>query len=223
LSAPDKLVYSTHDYGPGVYQQKWFQAPAFPGNLPGIWLAHWAYLVQSNTAPVIVGEFGGRSTGSDAEGVWQRTLVDFLRKNDISYTYWAWNPDSGDTGGILDNDWTTLDQSKLAMLAQSPLVAGGQAQTPPTAPQPVAAAAPTSAPAPTPTPAPTPVPVVAGNPNYAPGGPFDPDLQHVMQGIGGPNDPDPVHRQLRQQDEQLFLSDFGKPWQYAAYVTSATP
>jgi endoglucanase len=32
LSAPDKLVYSTHDYGPGVYQQKWFQAPAFPGN-----------------------------------------------------------------------------------------------------------------------------------------------------------------------------------------------
>ncbi|MBV9580151.1 MAG: glycoside hydrolase family 5 protein [Chloroflexi bacterium] len=269
LSAPDKLVYSPHDYGPGVYQQRWFDAPSFPVNLPGIWLAHWAYLVQGDIAPVLVGEFGGRSTGSDPEGVWQRSLVDFLRTNDVSYTYWAWNPDSGDTGGILDDDWSTLDQSKLAMLAQSPVVASGESQTQ----APVAAQAPTSEPAPdtqpvaaqvttsqaTPTTTPvagsatsqpaevtppvaagaatsqpaaatttaaptsTVVPVVAGTPNFAPGGPFDPDLQHALQGIGGPNDPDPVHRAAREQDERLYLADFGKPWQYAVYVTSATP
>ncbi len=237
LSAADKLVYSTHDYGPGVYQQKWFDAPSFPGNLPGIWLAHWAYLVQSNIAPVIVGEFGGRSTGSDTEGVWQRSLVDFLRQNDISYTYWAWNPDSGDTGGVLDDDWSTLDQSKVAMLAQSPLVASGQSQpvaaAQPTVPSPVtvaqappedATSTPTQPGAATPAAGPTPAPVtVAGTPNFAPGGPFDPDLQHALQGIGGPNDPDPVHRQAREQDERLYLADFGKPWHYAVYVTSATP
>jgi aryl-phospho-beta-D-glucosidase BglC (GH1 family) len=128
LSAPDKLVYSTHGYGPGVYHQKWFDAPAFPANLPGIWIAHWAFLAQADTAPVLVGEFGGRSVGSDEEGVWQRSLVDFLKRSNLSHTYWVWNPDSGDTGGILADDWSTLDQSKLAMLAGSPLVASNQAQ-----------------------------------------------------------------------------------------------
>jgi hypothetical protein len=56
--------------------------------------------------------------------------------------------------------------------------------------------------------------------DYAPGGPFDPDLSHAQQGIGGPNDPDPLHRQARERDERVYLQDFGKPWQYAAYVTT---
>lgn len=55
--------------------------------------------------------------GQDAEGVWQRTLVTFLKKNSISYTYWAWNANSGDTGGILNNDWTTINQSKVDVLS----------------------------------------------------------------------------------------------------------
>ena len=55
--------------------------------------------------------------GQDAEGVWQRTLVTFLKTNHISYTYWAWNPNSGDTGGILNNDWTTINQSKVDVLS----------------------------------------------------------------------------------------------------------
>ncbi len=54
--------------------------------------------------------------GQDAEGVWQRSLVSFLKTNNISYAYWAWNPDSGDTGGILQNDWKTVNQSKLDVL-----------------------------------------------------------------------------------------------------------
>ena len=55
--------------------------------------------------------------GNDAEGVWQRTLIAFLKTNNMSYTYWSWNPDSGDTGGILQNDWTTINQSKLNILS----------------------------------------------------------------------------------------------------------
>ncbi len=27
---PDKLVYSAHDYGPGVYEQQWFYGAEFP-------------------------------------------------------------------------------------------------------------------------------------------------------------------------------------------------
>ena len=117
LSRPEKLVYSAHDYGPGVYPQAWFQAPDFPQNLPSIWQRHWAWLHSEQIAPVLLGEFGGRSVGQDREGIWQRRLVDFLKASGLSYTYWAWNPDSGDTGGILKDDWTTIDRDKLDLLA----------------------------------------------------------------------------------------------------------
>jgi endoglucanase len=127
LSESDKLVYSAHDYGPSVYNQPWFQVPNptdLVHTLPAIWEKHWAYLQQDGIAPVFVGEFGGPSMGLDTEGVWQRTLVSFLKTNSISYTYWAWNANSGDTGGILNNDWTTTNQSKLNVLStyQGPLL-----------------------------------------------------------------------------------------------------
>jgi endoglucanase len=124
LSRPTQLVYSAHDYGPGVYVQSWLQAPQFPGDLPGVWQQHWAYLQQNGTAPVLMGEFGGAMDNSP-EGVWQKSLVNFLRQQHISYTYWCWNPDSGDTGGILKYDWKTVDQAKLDILQsyQWPLLA----------------------------------------------------------------------------------------------------
>ena len=120
LSRPDKLVYSAHDYGPEVSWQQWFQVrnPAdLAHTLPAVWEKHWAYLQKNGTAPVFVGEFGGGSMGQDAEGVWQRTLVSFLKTNNINYAYWSWNPDSGDTGGILQNDWKTINHSKLDVLS----------------------------------------------------------------------------------------------------------
>jgi len=29
------------------------------------------------------------------------------RQQGVSWTFWSWNPNSGDTGGILNNDWNT--------------------------------------------------------------------------------------------------------------------
>jgi len=55
--------------------------------------------------------------GQDAGGVWQRSLVAFLKAHNISYMYWSWNPDSGDTGGILQDDWKTVNQAKLRILS----------------------------------------------------------------------------------------------------------
>jgi endoglucanase len=46
-----------------------------------------------------------------------RALVAFLKVNQINYTYWSWNPDSGDTGGILKPDWKTIDTAKLDILS----------------------------------------------------------------------------------------------------------
>jgi hypothetical protein len=206
LSVPGKLVYEAHDYGPGVNQQSWFSASDFPQNLAGIWQSHWAYLKLQNIAPVLVGEFGGRSVAGDAEGTWQKALVAYLQANQIDYTYWCWNPNSGDTGGILQDDWTTVNQAKLSVLQayQWPLLgspepaasaeaivaayAGPSATTPavPASAPAISPAAPAVAPA-------QPVPA------YVIGGPGDPDPVHATQGFGGPNDPDPVHRAATNQ------------------------
>jgi endoglucanase len=222
LSVPNKLVYEAHDYGPEVNAQKWFQASDFPQNLPGIWYSHWAYLKLSGIAPVLVGEFGGRSVGSDAEGTWQRTLFNYLQSNGFDYTYWCWNPNSGDTGGILENDWTTVDASKLSLLHayQWPLLGTPEAAA---AAQAVIAAyqPPAVSQAHVPGDPAESRPQTSLASSFAVGGPFDPDPSHVLAGLGGPNDPDPAHRQSRLADEQLFLQQTGKPWEKAVYVTAA--
>jgi endoglucanase len=118
LSNTARLVYSAHDYGPEESGQTWLQGPDFPANLPGVWRDHWAYLQQDGIAPVLVGEFGGRSIGGDTEGVWQRTLIDFLAQGGFSYTYWVWNPD-GWVGGLVVDGRGNVDQAKLKLLAAS--------------------------------------------------------------------------------------------------------
>ncbi len=117
LKIPNRVVYSPHDYGPGVYNQSWFIDKSFPNNLPGIWDSHWGYLIKQGIAPVMVGEFGGRSVGSDTEGTWQRALVQYLKGQGAGYTYWSLNPNSGDTGGVLKDDWRSVDQDKQKLLA----------------------------------------------------------------------------------------------------------
>ncbi|TAK37156.1 MAG: glycoside hydrolase family 5 protein [Chloroflexota bacterium] len=117
LKVPDRVVYSAHDYGPGVSGQSWFSASDFPRNMPKIWDEHWGYIVDKNIAPVLMGEFGGRSLGSDTEGTWQRSLFEYLRTKKINYTYWSLNPNSGDTGGVLLDDWKTLNTGKQALLS----------------------------------------------------------------------------------------------------------
>lgn len=116
LTVPDKLVYAIHDYGPEVYPQSWFSDPSFPDNLPALWQRYWAFLPLLGQT-VLVGEFGARSVGLDKEGMWLRSLVDFMQARGLSSIYWAWNPDSWDTGGLLEDDWRTMDQTKLQQLA----------------------------------------------------------------------------------------------------------
>ncbi|MCM3271045.1 glycoside hydrolase family 5 protein [Paenibacillus elgii] len=117
LTVTNRIVYSPHDYGPGVASQPWFSDPAFPNNLPGIWDAYWGYIHKNNIAPILVGEFGGRSVDmTSAEGKWQNKLVDYIRLQKLYWTYWCVNPNSGDTGGLLLDDWVTWNQPKQEML-----------------------------------------------------------------------------------------------------------
>ncbi len=124
LKIPNRAVYSPHDFGPGVYPQSWFSDPSFPANLEGVWDAHWGFIRKQGIAPVVVGEFGAHSTGADIEGTYQRKFVQYLKQNGIGYLYWALNPDSPDSGGLLERDWETPAGNKLELIStyQSPLI-----------------------------------------------------------------------------------------------------
>ena len=78
---------------------------------------------------MLLGEFGSNlTTASDQK--WLDKLITYIKgdldgngTNDlaagqfgISWTWWSWNPDSGDTGGILNADWTTVNQTKVDKL-----------------------------------------------------------------------------------------------------------
>jgi endoglucanase len=115
LSVPGRVVYTPHDYGPGVYWQPWFDPPEFPANLPAVWDAHWGYLAADQAAPVVLGEFGGRSVGADPEGVWQRALMAYAQERGIGWLNWSFNPDSSDTGGLLGDDWLTVVEEKAQL------------------------------------------------------------------------------------------------------------
>lgn len=120
LSVPNRLVYSAHDYPSTVFAQPWFSDPAYPANLPAVWDATWGYLVKQGIAPVWIGEFGTRDqTTSDQQ--WLATMTSYLGANGVNFAFWCLNPDSGDTGGILQDDWITVNQDKQALLA--PLLA----------------------------------------------------------------------------------------------------
>lgn len=117
LNIPNKVVYSPHDYGPNVFHQRWFDDSEFPTNLYELWNKKWGYIADEELAPIWIGEFGGRETGFDTtEGIWQQTLVQYIKEKGISYSYWSWNPNSGDTGGMLFDDWTSINEEKVKML-----------------------------------------------------------------------------------------------------------
>ncbi|MNI38010.1 Endoglucanase E1 precursor [compost metagenome] len=117
LNVPNQLVYSPHDYGPGVATQTWFSDASFPSNMPALWDATWGYISKEGIAPLIVGEFGGRSVDtSSEEGKWQNALVDYIGANNLYWTYWTLNPNSGDTGGLLLDDWVSWNAPKQLML-----------------------------------------------------------------------------------------------------------
>ncbi|MBX0298731.1 cellulase family glycosylhydrolase [Cryobacterium sp. 1639] len=167
LAVANRVVYSPHDYPASVYPQKWFSAATYPANLTAVWDANWGYISKRGIAPVLLGEFGSKlETRSDAQ--WLGALVRYLGANKMSFAYWSFNPNSGDTGGIVADDWVTPQAAKLTAIR--PLLAGTvpPAATPkPSTPKPT----PKATVAPKPTPKPTPKATAAPKPTPKPSTP----------------------------------------------------
>ena len=94
-----KVVYSPHTYGPSTHAQQQFDSSSFPRNMPHIWDTQFGYLARDGIAPVVIGEFGGLCDGRDA--ALQRALVSYMGQRNIGGFWWALNPESADTGGLI--------------------------------------------------------------------------------------------------------------------------
>ncbi|ARV61297.1 1,4-beta-glucanase [Nostocales cyanobacterium HT-58-2] len=117
LRVPKKLVYSPHEYGGS--DLPWFSERTFPRNLYQRWETGFHYIATQGIAPIWVGEFGGHHVDTKSkEGVWQRQLVDYIDKKQLSFTYWCWNPNSEGTGGILLDDWKNINTEKQKLLTK---------------------------------------------------------------------------------------------------------
>ncbi len=113
----NKLVYSPHDYGPAVYQQPWFQENYdFNSLYNDCWYDNWFYIQKNNIAPLLIGEWGGYMTEPNV--TWMKYLRKLIKDNKINHTFWCFNANSGDTGGLVKDDFTTWDEEKYAFVKE---------------------------------------------------------------------------------------------------------
>ncbi len=119
-----QIVYSPHDYGPSVYAQTWF-AKEFTTEtlLDDYWRDTWAYINEDDIAPLLIGEWGGHMAGADELSQknqhWMELLRDYMIDNHINHTFWCLNPNSGDTGGLLNATFSEWDDEKYALFEKS--------------------------------------------------------------------------------------------------------
>jgi endoglucanase len=124
LSVANRLVYSAHDYGPHEYAQTWFNSSTTYASLSAVWDKNWGYIAKQGIAPLWVGEFGTPNGATDvsdstagSQGQWFSGIVQYLKSNNLSWTYWALNGE--DAYGLVDNQYdpTPVSAAKQSALA----------------------------------------------------------------------------------------------------------
>ncbi|MBO4473933.1 MAG: cellulase family glycosylhydrolase, partial [Clostridiales bacterium] len=112
-----QIVYSPHDYGPAVYAQKWFEGDYTYESLKAdCWNENWLYIYNENTAPILIGEWGGFMTEPNL--TWMTYLRQLIDEYHLNYTFWCFNANSGDTGGLVLDDFTTWDEEKYTFVKE---------------------------------------------------------------------------------------------------------
>ena len=107
----DKLVYSPHDYGPTVFEQPWFKSGYnYESLIRDCWQDNWLYIHKENIAPLLIGEWGGFMREPNL--TWMTCMRRLIKENRLNHTFWCFNANSGDTGGLVLDDFVTWDTEK---------------------------------------------------------------------------------------------------------------
>ena len=99
--------------------------------MPSIWEKQWAHAKMKradsgngedeDSPAVVVGEFGGRFPEGSLERCWAAAFASYLRETGLSDCFfWCVNPNSGDTWGLLKDDWSAPPPPGGAAAAAAP-------------------------------------------------------------------------------------------------------
>ena len=106
-----QIVYSPHDYGPRVYEQPWFKDGfTYESLYKDAWHDFWLYIAEDDIAPIFVGEWGGFMEGDNLK--WMEYFRQLISEKHLHHTFWCFNANSGDTGGLVKDDFKTWDEEK---------------------------------------------------------------------------------------------------------------
>ncbi|MCI7760448.1 MAG: glycoside hydrolase family 5 protein, partial [[Eubacterium] saphenum] len=107
----NKLVYSPHDYGPTVYEQPWFKGGYnYDSLMRDCWNDNWLFIQKENIAPLLIGEWGGFMREPNL--TWMTCMRTLIKNFHLNHTFWCFNANSGDTGGLVLDDFKTWDTEK---------------------------------------------------------------------------------------------------------------
>jgi aryl-phospho-beta-D-glucosidase BglC (GH1 family) len=110
-----QIVYSPHDYGPIVYKQPWFEKEfTFESLKKDAWDPYWLYITDEGIAPILVGEWGGFMQGDNLK--WMNYMRQLIDEKKLNHTFWCFNANSGDTGGLVKDDFKTWDEEKYGLV-----------------------------------------------------------------------------------------------------------
>ncbi len=112
-----QIVYSPHDYGPTVYQQPWFSGDYNYETLKtDCWNDNWLYIHNERIAPILIGEWGGFM--EEPNLTWMTYIRQLIGENNLNFTFWCFNSNSGDTGGLVLDDFKTWDNTKYGFVKE---------------------------------------------------------------------------------------------------------
>jgi aryl-phospho-beta-D-glucosidase BglC (GH1 family) len=113
VSVPNRIVYSAHVYSWSGWGVAWPYSKrpydAFAKDMH----KNWAYLLESNIAPVWVGEMGAPGRPSEGDYNYWNHLIQYLKAVDAHWAYWAINPrkpagNKWESYGLVKDDWRTV-------------------------------------------------------------------------------------------------------------------
>lgn len=110
-----QIVYSPHDYGPLVYMQPWFEKDfTYESLKKEAWTPFWLYINDEGIAPLLIGEWGGFMQGDNLK--WMNYMRQLIDEKKLNHTFWCFNANSGDTGGLVKDDFKTWDEEKYGLV-----------------------------------------------------------------------------------------------------------
>jgi aryl-phospho-beta-D-glucosidase BglC (GH1 family) len=115
-----RIILDRHRPDSSAQSELWYTAQVSEQK----WIDDWKTLVmryKGNPTVVGVDLHNGTKDQTMVDQQWFRAMASYIGQRQLSFAFWCLNPDSGDTGGLLADDWQTVNTDKQMVL--SPILA----------------------------------------------------------------------------------------------------